>query len=643
MTTRLPALPLFTADPYFSVWMAADKLTDADTTHWCGITQPIYGFVTVDGTAFRFMGMGETPALKTKDIIVTPCTTTAVYENEVIRMELSFTTPFLPDDLDRLSTPICLVKTVFTALDGKKHDIGVEWDFSEKLTYNGQRAPEVAMYDMSRDGLSITAMGRIEQKILCHSGDGITIDWGYLYTAGEGLTVSRDKGLMKLVSSFTLDGTVSTKLLVGYDDIASILYFGMPAKSWYARNGKNFVDALTETYAQFNELLVKCAALDKTVTEKALAVGGEDYAYLISAVWRHTFAAHKLIADGKGNPVLLSKENNSNGCIGTVDVSYPSTPIFLYFCPELVNALCRPVLEFANMPIWKNYDFAPHDVGRYPIVNGQVYSAYGKYSVGRKEAHQPPFYLMSGDTEVYDFKYQMPVEECGNMLVMLYTAIHYGASKELAKAYLPTCRKWVKYLLDFGEDPGNQLCTDDFAGHLARNINLSAKAVVGVACFGRLLNELGEDGEEYIALSKKLAESWLTRAKAEDGSTYLTFDKTGWSMKYNLAWDKALGLELLPESFYREETKSYLPRMNRYGLPLDSRATYTKSDWMVWCAAMDPDGDVSAKIYQCIADFLKETTDRVPFSDWYFTDAGVHKEFIARSVQGGLFMPFLMG
>ena len=640
MTTRLPALPLFTADPYFSVWMAADKLTDADTTHWCGITQPIYGFVTVDGTAFRFMGMGETPALKTKDIIVTPCTTTAVYENEAIRMELSFTTPFLPDDLNRLSTPICLVKTVFTALDGKKHDIGVEWDFSEKLTYNGQRAPEVAMYDMSRDGLSITAMGRIEQKILCHSGDGITIDWGYLYTAGEGLTVSRDKGLMKLVSSFTLDGTVSTKLLVGYDDIASILYFGMPAKSWYARNGKNFVDALTETYAQFDELLVKCAALDKTVIEKALAVGGEDYAYLISAVWRHTFAAHKLIADGKGNPVLLSKENNSNGCIGTVDVSYPSTPIFLYFCPELVNALCRPVLEFANMPIWKNYDFAPHDVGRYPIVNGQVYSAYGKYSVGRKEAHQPPFYLMSGDTEVYDFRYQMPVEECGNMLVMLYTAIHYGASKELAKAYLPTCRKWVKYLLDFGEDPGNQLCTDDFAGHLARNINLSAKAVVGVACFGRLLDVLGEDGSEYIALSKKLAESWLSRAKADKG-TYLTFDKTGWSMKYNLAWDKVLRLELLPEDFYREETKSYLPRMNRYGLPLDSRSAYTKSDWMVWCASMDPDGDVSKKIYKCLADFLRETTDRVAFSDWFYTDAGVHVEFIARSVQGGLFMPFL--
>ena len=66
--TRLPALPLITADPYFSVWMPADKLTDTDTAHWCGTKQPICGFATIDGQKLRFLGAGATPAMPTSDI-----------------------------------------------------------------------------------------------------------------------------------------------------------------------------------------------------------------------------------------------------------------------------------------------------------------------------------------------------------------------------------------------------------------------------------------------------------------------------------------------------------------------------------------------------------------------------------------------
>ena len=36
--------------------------------------------------------------------------------------------------------------------------------------------------------------------------------------------------------------------------------------------------------------------------------------------------------------------------------------------------------------------------------------------------------------------------------------------------------------------------------------------------------------------------------------------------------------------------------------------------------------------------FLRNTPDRVPFTDWYFTTEPYHRGFQARSVQAGLFI-----
>ena len=165
----------------------------------------------------------------------------------------------------------------------------------------------------------------------------------------------------------------------------------------------------------------------------------------------------------------------------------------------------------------------------------------------------------------------MPVEECGNMLIMLEAGRAFGADPALAKQYRSLLDTWVQYLVKYGEDPDEQLCTDDFAGHLAHNVNLAAKAIIGVACYARLAGE-----ESYAKQAKTMAEHLLEKI-GDKGNTPLTLDGQGWSMKYNLLWDKVLGLGLMPESFYAAETASYLPRINTYGLPLDSRADYTLS------------------------------------------------------------------
>ena len=137
-----------------------------------------------------------------------------------------------------------------------------------------------------------------------------------------------------------------------------------------------------------------------------------------------------------------------------------------------------------------------------------------------------------------------------------------------------------------------------------------------------------------------MAQAVYEKAKTENG-TALTLDKTGWSLKYNAVWDVLFELHYLPEEFYRKERETYLRETNTYGVPLDSRADYTKSDWVLWCAAMsDEEGTVEA--YSApIARFMAETKTRVPFSDWFDTQTGLIEHFMGRSVQGGIFMPLL--
>ena len=167
-------------------------------------------------------------------------------------------------------------------------------------------------------------------------------------------------------------------------------------------------------------------------------------------------------------------------------------------------------------------------------------------------------------------------------------------------------------------------------------------AVCGVAAYALIRRGLGDEAayEEYLGKARAMAKSWLERASAGD-YTYLTFEKVGWSMKYNMVWDKLLGLNLLEDSFYEKETKSYLARQNEFGLPLDSRSDYTKSDWILWSASM-ADEDTFRALVKPVAHYLRKSESRVAFSDWYFTSTGKYRAFIARSVQGGLYMPLLM-
>ena len=130
---------------------------------------------------------------------------------------------------------------------------------------------------------------------------------------------------------------------------------------------------------------------------------------------------------------------------------------------------------------------------------------------------------------------------------------------------------------------------------------------------------------------------------AAEGDHYrLAFDKPGtWSQKYNLVWDRILGLNIFPPSVARKEVAHYKKVMLRYGVPLDSRTHLTKTDWSFWSATLAENQSDFEAIIAPIYDYLNETTARDPIADSYVTDnihsGGMH----ARPVVGGFFIKML--
>ena len=227
------------------------------------------------------------------------------------------------------------------------------------------------------------------------------------------------------------------------------------------------------------------------------------------------------------------------------------------------------------------------------------------------------------------------------MLICTATVCKADGNAAYAADKTEILRQWADYLVKCGYDPENQLCTDDFAGHLAHNCNLSVKGILGIACFGYILNMLGENGEKYIQKAKELGKIW--QQEAYDGNCYrLAFDKPGtWSLKYNLVWDRYFGFDIFDESVARTEVSFYKTTIGSYGVPLDNRKGYTKSDWQMWTTCLTDDDEYRDMITERMHRFVCETPFRVPFPDWYETEHPTQCEFQSRTVQGGLFINLL--
>jgi hypothetical protein len=390
-------------------------------------------------------------------------------------------------------------------------------------------------------------------------------------------------------------------------------------RPYWRKGGMNTAELLRSAEQDYPALVDRCRKFDEELTEDLQSAGGHAYAAIAVLAYRQALAAHKLVADFDGTPLYFAKENFSNGCIATVDVTYPSSPLFLLLNPALLKAQIRPILDYASTARWR-FPFAPHDLGTYPLANGQVYGG------GEKTEEN-----------------QMPVEESGNMLLLVAALSRAEGDTTFAHRYWPVLSKWADYLRSKGLDPENQLCTDDFAGHLAHNTNLSLKAIVALGAYAKLAAVLGKSdvADNYAKLAKEMAVTWIKMA--DDGDHFrLAFDKPGsWSQKYNLVWDRILDLNLFPADVHRKEVSFYLTKQNRFGLPLDNRKDYTKLDWVVWTATLADTSKEFQAMVEPVLRFVNESPDRVPLTDWYDTVTGKQQGFQARSVVGGVYVKLL--
>jgi len=649
---RPPAIPLVTHNPYFSVWQMTDRLTDDWSKHWTGGVNALGGIAWIDGKPHRFAGM--TPALPVMEQVgleVTPTRSVYRFQAGGIEMTLTFMSPLLTDDIDVLTRPVSYVTFDVRSADDAPHDVRLYFDVTgEWAVHTADQQVKWNRYQL--ETLDVLGIGTDEQPILKRPGDGVRIDWGnaYLAVPGESDTVIMDGNAARdefartgkipgsddlrmpraendawptMVCSFDLgkvgEKSVSRHILIAYDEVYAIEFLQRRLRPYWRRTGMDVGQLLTAAEKDYASLVKRCVAFDKELTTDLTRLGGSKYASICAAAYRQCVAAHGYAADFDGTLLVFSKENTSNGCIGTVDVIHPTSPFFLLLNPDLLKANLTPVLEYASSQRWK-WAFAPHDIGTYPLANGQVYGG------GERTEEN-----------------QMPVEESGNMLLMIAAISRIEGNADYAAKYWSVLTRWAEYLREKGMDPENQLCTDDFMGHLAHNANLSIKAIDALGAYALLAEMIGQKdtSAEYRALAEGMAQKWVTMA--QDGDHYrLAFDKPGtWSQKYNLVWDKIVGLNLFPPEVARREIAYYKRKQDKFGLPLDGRAALMKTDALLMTITLAESLSDFEAFIDPVYDYFNRTTAHVGLADVYYSDKLDRAWLHSRPVIGGVYIKML--
>jgi hypothetical protein len=563
-----------------------------------------------------------------KSVDVQPTQTKYVFECGKVELKLSFIAPFLMDKPDLMGRPVNYIAYETASLDGEEHGVEIYFEAHPEWACTKRNRPTQAEC-YRKDKMLFTKTGTVVQKILDRDAEG----WGYFYLGAEEKNAAYDVGypvsmrktfvetghlqenaklqensVMAVSQALGKSKKASGKILAGYDNVYAIQYFGENLRPyWNRKENRRIEQVFGDANREYPSIAEKCNRLDYEIMAKATELGGKEYAGLCALAYRQTAASYKLVESSEKERLLFGID------MGVVDMFFPASPLFLCYSTELVKALMNPVFYYSESGQWQK-PYPAHDVGLYPLANGQGFGA------------------------------DLPVEEAGNMLILTAAVATLEGNADYAAKHWEKLSLWTRFLLETGVYPEKQTTSDNFAPSYSQNTNLSIKAILGIASYGRLATMLKqkEVGASYLSRAKEMAKEWEREANARDHYR-MAFDlpDSTWSQKYNLIWDKVLNLNVFSPSVAETEIAYYATRMNEYGLPLDGREQYAKTDWSLFTAALAGDSASFGQFIVPIYRFMNETMHRDPLPDLYNTDAPTHRLFFARPVVGAVYMKML--
>ena len=606
----------------------------------------------------------STPAMPQTSVRVQPTQTIATFTSDAIVLTVRFTQPAFADDQLQSSREHVYITANVSSNDGKAHSVQLYIDAASDLVVSYPSSPNDAVMwaDISRPLSQRKAkthgysMKVHDAKPLSINGDYTRSNWGTLYFAANTPTylastaaaanasrlafvsnmplpafdtamprVSLGAGASTPVIAFTFDVSVkadsgsSAVAVLFYDEGETIDFFGVPMSPYWLHQYATPIAATIAAIVDYDTIKRRADRYDAELVSAAAYLTNDKYATLLALAHRQVLGASVTVwNEQKKTPWVFIKEMSTGGAMSTVDVLFPGAPLYLAIAPETLKLMLWPIMSWSNNETSDKVTitWAPHDLGGYPIANADA-------------AHQE----------------EMPLEESGNMMLMLAViAQRQAGDVNWLVPYQRILEEWAQFINSTLPDPNDQLCTDDFEGRSPHNANLAVKGVVALNAYAILLRYFGRfvEADTYDALAKQYAEDWKALAVDTDGNLKhykQRYDQAStWSTKYNLIFQYMLGTSAFTEDVRLDEGAYYQSQANTFGIPLDNRHSYQKSDWFSWMGALAFDKpDWQSAIIDYLYQFAHTSPDRQPFADLFDTQTNrLPGGFIARFVMGGL-------
>ncbi|KAL1872452.1 hypothetical protein VTK73DRAFT_1489 [Phialemonium thermophilum] len=652
--TRAPAYPLLVRSPYLNSWLQGESgglLPGSWPRFWTGQILGWQGFVAVDGATYNWMGAAPGPQ-NVDQVSVEYTSTKTIFTFDVagaVTLTATFLSPVYPDDLAKQSQQFSYVSLKAKSSDGAAHSVQVYMDVTGEWT-SGDLSQTVNWEFGTSGDVSYHKFFRANQQVFTESGE--IASWGTWYLAtssADGLTQRSgfaDDVRAQFVDKNVLDNSADSQFRAVNDrwpvfafarDLGrvndqeeevvfslglvqdEVISFAGTEDGMTSLPGlwsafyENDADAMTAFYSEYSDALKASDALDDKIQRDSVAAAGQDYATITTLAVRQAFGALQF-AGSSSKPYIFLKEISSNSDIQTVDVIFPAYPILLYLNPDLLRYLLEPLYENQESGRYPN-KYAIHDLGTFPVARG--------YPDGNDEA--------------------MPLEECGNMIIMTLAYANRSGDIDYLSQHYSKLSQWAEFLVEDSLIPANQLSTDDFAGTLANQTNLALKGIIGLKAMSRIARLTGND-DTFGATADDYLRKWQGFAINTDANpphTTLSYgDNSSHGLLYNLYADRLLSLDFVPQSIYDMQSDFYKTVALEYGVPLDTRHTWTKSDWEMFCAAIAKP-DTRALFISLLAKWIGQTNTNRAMTDLYDAGTGGYPAggptFVARPVQGGTF------